>query len=105
MFVSTPDLLTKLKDFNNPLSKKYKEHLETVDLIVFDDVAISEMISQYDYVQLFNIINNRTLAQKSNIFTSNVTDYEHLESILGQRLASRIYKASEVIELKGMGVR
>ena len=100
MFVSTTDLLLKLKDFNNPLPQKYKENLENVDLVIFDDIAITG-ISQYDYTQLFNIINNRMAAEKANIFTSNIERYEDLETILGSRLASRIYNNSEVIRLKG----
>ena len=104
MFVSTTDLLLKLKDFNNPLSSKYKQNLENVDLIVWDDIAVSG-ISQYDYTQLYNIINNRILSKKSNIFTSNVVSLKELEKILGARLSSRIYNASEIIEFKGGDMR
>lgn len=104
MFVSTTDLLIKLKDFNNPLPKKYLDNLENVDLVVFDDVAVAGM-SQYDYTQFFNIINKRMMARKSNIFTSNITTLEELEDIFGPRLASRMYTASDVIELKGMDMR
>lgn len=104
MFVNTTDLLLKLKDFNNPLSQKYLNNLENVDLVVFDDVGITGM-SQYDYTQFFNIINKRMMAEKSNIFTSNITTLEELEEIFGPRLASRIYTASEIIELKGMDMR
>ena len=104
MFVNTTDLLLKLKDFNNPLPKEYKHNLENVDLVVFDDIAVTG-ISQYDYTQLFNIINNRISAEKSNIFTSNVVNINQLEKTLGARLASRIYTASEIIELKGMDRR
>lgn len=104
MFVSTLDLLLKLKDFNNPLPKKYRDNLENVDLVIFDDIALTG-ISQYDFTQLYSIINNRIFAGKSNIFTSNVTDYEQLQKILGARLASRIYNTSEIIELKGMDMR
>ena len=104
MFVSTTDLLLKLKDFNNPLSKKYKDNLENVDLVIWDDIAVSG-ISQYDYTQLYNIINKRILSQKSNIFTSNIVTAEELQKILGARLASRIYNTSEIIELKGGDMR
>jgi DNA replication protein DnaC len=45
------------------------------------------------------------MAEKSNIFTSNITTLEELEEIFGSRLASRIYTASEIIELKGMDMR
>lgn len=104
MFVNTTDLLLKLKDFNNPLPKKYLDNLENVDLVVFDDIAVSG-VSQYDYTQLFNIINKRMMAEKSNIFTSNITEYDELEELFGPRLASRIYTNSEIIELKGMDMR
>lgn len=104
MFVNTTDLLLKLKDFNNPLPQRYRENLEKVDLVVFDDVGVTG-ISQYDLTQLFNIINKRMLAEKSTIYTSNVTEYDQLEQLLGSRLASRIYEASDVITLKGMDMR
>lgn len=104
MFINTTDLLLKLKDFNNPLSQQYKQNLETVDLVIFDDIAVTG-ISQYDYTQLFNIINKRISAEKSNIFTSNVVSKDQLDRILGARLSSRIYTASEIVELKGLDRR
>lgn len=104
MFVSVSDYLIKLKDFNSPLSKEYKDNLENVPLVVWDDVAITG-ISQYDYTQLFTAINNRILAGKSNIFTSNIMTENELEKILGERLTSRIYGASEIITLKGGDMR
>ncbi len=105
MFVNTTDLLLKLKDFNNPIPQRYLRDLENVDLVIFDDIAITNGISQFDYTQLFNIINKRLMAEKSNIFTSNIVDYEQLEITLGSRLASRIYNTSEIIELKGLDMR
>ena len=104
MFVSTPGLLLKLKDFNNPVSKTFKENLENVDLVIWDDIAVSG-ISQYDYTQLFNIIDSRIFAEKSNIFTSNVVSVEELNKVFGARLTSRIMYSSEIIELKGKDMR
>lgn len=104
MYISVIELLLKLKDFNNPLPKRYKDNLETVDVVVWDDIALTG-ISQYDFTQLYSIINNRIFAGKSNIFTSNIVKYDELEKILGSRLASRIYNTSEIIELKGMDMR
>ena len=104
MFVSVPKLLLQLKDFNNPLSAKYKQQLETVDLVVWDDVAVSG-ISQYDYTQLFTLIDSRMLAEKSNIFTSNIVNEQELWNVLGNRLTSRIFYSSEIIELKGKDMR
>jgi DNA replication protein DnaC len=104
MFVSTPGLLLKLKDFNNPVSKTFRDNLENVDLVIWDDIAVSG-ISQYDYTQIFTLIDSRIFAEKSNIFTSNQTTVEGFASVLGDRLASRIYYTSEIIELKGKDMR
>lgn len=100
MFVSTTELLLQLKDFNNPISKKYIDNLKNVDLVVWDDIAVNGM-SQYDFTQLFTIIDKRILAEKSNIFTSNQPTADGLASCVGSRMVSRIYYTSEVIELKG----
>jgi len=100
MFVSTTELLLRLKDFNNPLSKAYLDNLRTVDLVVWDDIAVSGM-SQYDFTQLYSIIDARVLAEKSNIFTSNQPTAEGLADFVGSRLVSRIYYTSEIIELYG----
>lgn len=100
MFVSTTELLLRLKDFNNPLSKTYLDNLREVDLVVWDDIAVSGM-SQYDFTQLYSIIDARVLAEKSNIFTSNQTTAEGLADFVGSRLVSRIYYTSEIIELYG----
>lgn len=104
MFVSVPKLLLQLKDFNNPLPKSYRENLEKVDLVIWDDIAVSG-ISQYDYTQLFTLIDERILSEKSNIFTSNVVGEQALGKIFGNRLTSRIYYTSEIVELKGKDMR
>lgn len=100
MFVSTTELLLRLKDFQNPLPQEYKDNLLNADLVIWDDIAVSGM-SAYDYNQLFTIIDKRILNDKSNIFTSNCTDKETLTTSLGERLASRVWNTSERIEIKG----
>ena len=104
MFVSTTELLLQLKDFNNPLPKSYLENLKNVDLVIWDDIAVSGM-SQYDFTQLYTIIDKRILAEKSNIFTSNQPTVEGFAKMMGNRLASRIYYTSEIVELKGKDMR
>ncbi len=104
MFVSVPDLLLKMKDFNNPLSNEYKENLKSCDLLILDDIAVTG-ISQYDYLQLFTLIDGRMLSGKSIIFTSNVISLKELENAIGERLASRIWGNSTVIEIKGGDMR
>lgn len=100
MFVSTTELLIRLKDFQNPIPQEYKDNLRNADLVVWDDIAVTGM-SPYDYNQLFMIIDKRILEGKSNIFTSNCADIEMLIKSLGERLASRVWKTSEVVEIRG----
>ena len=93
-----------MKDFSNPLSSEYKENLKSCDLLILDDIAVTG-ISQYDYLQLFTLIDSRMLADKSIIFTSNVTSIKKLEEIIGERLSSRIFGNSLVVEIKGGDMR
>jgi DNA replication protein DnaC len=104
MFVSTAELLLQLKDFNNPLPKSYIDKLKSVDLVVWDDIALTNM-SQYDYNQFYSIIDKRILSEKANILTTNCTDVKKLSELVGAKVASRIYYTSEIIELKGKDMR
>ena len=104
MFVSVPDLLLKLKDFNSPLSNEYKDNLRNCDLLILDDIAVTGL-SQYDYLQLFTLVDSRMLAGKSIIFTSNNVSLKDLELSVGERLASRIWRTSQIVELKGGDMR
>lgn len=101
-FVHVPTLLLNLKDFDNALidKSKIKQILLSADLVVWDDIASTE-ISKYDYSQLLMLIDNRVLEEKSNIYTGNLNTKEMLEKVLQKKLTSRIWGLSEVIELKG----
>lgn len=101
VFVHVPTLLIQLKDFNNPLSKEYRDNLLNADLVIWDDIASTDM-SKYDYSQLLMYIDQRCLNDKSNIFTGNIVGYDNLQDALGAKLASRIVtKKTKVIEFKG----
>lgn len=102
MFVHVPTLLLQLKDFNNPLSKEFKDNLIKCDLVIFDDIAATGL-SEYDYTQLLSIIDQRLLNNKSNIYTTNLLPNE-LVSVIGARLTSRVNSA-EVVILQGKDVR
>ena len=101
LFVHVPTLLLQLKNFENPVSEEYKQNLLDADLIIWDDIAASTKISEYDYAQLLMFIDSRIFNEKSNIYTSNITNKEDLENILGARLVSRIYNASEIVTFEG----
>lgn len=101
-FVHVPTLLLNLKDFNNPNTdiSKIKKSVLTADLVVWDDIA-STTVSKYDYSQLLMLIDNRCLEDKANIYTGNLNTKAALNEILNDKLASRIWELSEVIELRG----
>lgn len=84
-------------EFNNDLLTM--TNLLNIDVIVWDEIG-SNKFSQYDYMNLLSIIDQRCLRGKSNIFTSNYSIDELQESI-GERLTSRISKDLSVIELCG----
>lgn len=100
MFVNVPSLLLKLKNFSNPISEEYKRNLMSCDLVVFDDIA-DTTISNYDYSNLFMIIDYRIQNNLSCIFTSNQTTKSDLDRLLGDRIASRVWNTSTVVEFKG----
>lgn len=100
MFVHVPTFLSKLKDFDNPLLKSYRDNLSNADVIIWDDIA-STKLSDYDIQQLLIIIDARVSEGLSNIFTGNITSHEALTKAVGDRLASRIWHTSTLVEFKG----
>lgn len=102
-FQHVPTLFNVLKDFsntNNELKTELKHKLQTVDLVVWDDIA-STKISDYDQQQLLTLIDARVSEGLSNIYTGNITSHEALTKAVGDRLASRIWNLSTLVEFKG----
>ena len=104
MFIHVPTLLVQLKDFNNPVSTQFKKNLEECDLVIWDDIASTEL-STYDHSQLLTYVDSRLLNERSNIFTGNIIDKTQMNKILGERLASRIFNSSRIIILDGKDMR
>lgn len=107
LFVSVPMFLLKSKDFKNadPEFEKLKRQLLDVDLVVWDDIASTNMTG-YDYSQLLMYIDGRMLNEKSNIYTGNCETRELLTERLGNKVASRIWNShTEVITFKGGDLR
>lgn len=103
IFVSVPMFLLKSKDFKttDPEFEELKRRLLEVDLVIWDDIA-STNLSGYDYSQLLMYIDTRILNEKSNIYTGNCEDKQTLEEKLGKKLTSRIFNSNtEVITFKG----
>ena len=104
LFVYVPEFMIGLKDFNNPLPKAYLDNIKKVPLVIWDDIGTGTL-SDYDYTQLLTYINIRQQAGLANIYTSNLVTLDELSDKIGDKLASRIFNSSEIIELKGMDMR
>ena len=104
MFVHVPTLLMQLKNFENPLSTEYKNNLLNADMIIWDDIAHTD-VSRYDYNNILMFIDNRLFNGKTNIYTSNIVSQIELEKCLGAKLASRIFETSDIVIFNGKGRR
>lgn len=98
-FQHVPTLFNTLKDFSKS-HEALKNTLATVDLVVWDDIA-STKISDYDQQQLLTLIDTRVSEGLSNIYTGNITSSQELAKAVGDRLASRIWNLSTLVEFKG----
>ena len=105
LFIHVPTFLTRMKNFNtlDEDFERIKAELPTADLVIWDDIASTEL-SSYDHSQLLTYIDQRILSEKSNIFTGNLGSPEIVKA-LGTRLASRVWNSSKRIELKGSDKR
>lgn len=97
LFVHVPTLLLQLKDFSNPVSADFKQNLINADLVVWDDIASTEL-SNYDYSQLLMYIDQRVMNEHMNIYTGNLDSKQAIEKALGQKLASRIWENSDIFK-------
>jgi DNA replication protein DnaC len=103
LFINVPQFLTKCKTVISSPDKDFDEIrrlLPIIDLVIWDDIA-SQKLTDFDYTNLLSYIDERTLCNKSNIYTGNL-DFENLQKAVGNRLASRIWNNnSTIIEFKG----
>jgi DNA replication protein DnaC len=103
VFIHVPTFLIKYKSTISKPDEDF-EHLKdkilNTDLVIWDDIA-STKLSEYDYSILLTYLDQRTLYEKSNIFTGNILP-EKLSQVIGLRLASRICGDNTIkIQLKG----
>ena len=108
LFISVPRFLIELKSNisakSDYISKLFDDRaIFDADLVVWDDIG-SKAGTEYEVSNLLSIIDSRIASGKSNIYTSNLNNQE-LHQLLGDRLYSRIYNASEVIHIVGKDKR
>ena len=107
MFVVSAQLLTEFGDYNYfQTMKEFLERFEklkTCDLLVIDEIG-GGSLTKASYPYLYDLVNYRVDNNLSTIYTTNYTD-EEVINLLGQRLFSRIYDTSVVLEFEASNVR
>ena len=83
---------------DNPLQDIY-----TCDLLVIDDLG-SELTNQFVCSELFSIVNERHLRDKSTVISTNL-DYSEISLRYTERTFSRIYSYYDVFDLSGNDIR
>ena len=102
IFISVPEFIDRNREAFDVKDEEYlqlRRDLITCDLVVWDDIGAVKL-TEYQYSMLFNYIDARICAGKTNIFTSNANKPLLLENV-GGRLFSRIWNLSEIIEFVG----
>lgn len=102
LFIHVPTFLTKCKDVISNKDEdfeKLKLRLSDVDLVIWDDIATGKL-SEFDHNNLLTYIDQRKLNGKSNIYTGNLGESE-LKNYVGNRLKSRIWNDSSIVEIYG----
>lgn len=100
-FIYVPTYLNRCKDsisrFDEGLAELKKRVVED-DVLILDDIGATNF-SEYDVSILSTIINERLLAEKSIIVTTNC-DRKQLAKIIGERLTDRLWSTSVIFHLK-----
>lgn len=107
MFVVSAQLLTEFGDYNyfqtmQEFLERF-ERLKTCELLVIDEIG-GGSLTKASYPYLYDLVNYRVDNNLSTIYTTNYTDEEIID-LLGQRLYSRIYDTSVVLEFEASNVR
>lgn len=106
LFIHVPSFLTKFKEVINKKDETFedlKKQLLEVDLVIWDDIATCKL-TDYDHTNLSTYIDQRKLNGKANIYTGNLNERELVDA-LGNRLKSRVWNDSTIVELRGMDRR
>lgn len=106
IFVSVPEFLDRGREVISNRDDEFvkiKNDILNTDLVIWDDIS-SVKLTDYAHSVLFNYIDARCLSGKSNIFTGNM-DEDQLLHFLGERLSSRIWNGSEVIQFNNPDMR
>lgn len=107
VYVSAPAILSQLDRLH--FNYKYDEEqrilntLLNCDLLIIDDLG-TEFTTPYTQSAIYNLFNNRLLAQKPMIINTNMTVRE-LETTYSQRFVSRMMGEGDKLDFVGKDIR
>lgn len=105
IFISVPELLTKLKSTFNKNGDHTEEELlnalKNVDLLVLDDIG-ADYPTEWSISKIFEVINSRI--GKNNIYTTNCNSKDLITKV-GKRNFSRMMENVQLIKINGEDYR
>lgn len=107
IFISTPKLLTKIRNTYNSDSRQNEQDIidmiSSVDLVVFDDIGAEGDARGWGLQKIFEVIDQR--AGKHNVYTTNLSSDDFEASLDRQRIFSRMLMNTEPIIMNGTDYR
>ena len=110
VYLSAGELFTILEDYkfrrNNRESTAIYEHHTAVhecDLLIIDDLG-TELTNNFAITELFELLNNRQLHQRSTIISTNLSP-QHIKETYSERIFSRIASSYDYIRIFGEDIR
>lgn len=107
IFISTPKLLTKIRNTYNKSNYQTEEQIinaiTNADLVVFDDIGAEGDISGWSMQKIFEVIDSR--AGKHNVYTTNLSSEDFAASKDLQRIFSRMMMNATPIVMNGTDYR
>lgn len=107
VYFSSNELFRAISDYTFSKDRQGADSLMSIlyecDLLVIDDLG-TEYVNDFIRNQLFNIINERILRQKSLIISTNLS-LEGIRENYTDRVLSRLYDSFEIIKLSAKDIR
>ncbi|MBO5564618.1 MAG: ATP-binding protein [Lachnospiraceae bacterium] len=108
LYFSAVDLFEKLSYFGNDLSRRETVRdllvdLSVADLLILDDLG-TELTNAFTSMRLFTVLNDRILASRSTIISTNL-DLSEMRERYSDRIFSRICGAFHMHKLTGPDIR
>ncbi|MCL2569875.1 MAG: ATP-binding protein [Firmicutes bacterium] len=106
IYVTAFSLIERFKEYIFEHNKRAFHDMIECDLLIIDDLGVEPQINNITQENLYNLINERLIAHKPFVITTNLSP-EHIFERYDQRIASRIFAVDTTyaLEFKGKDLR